>query len=126
MKATEISIVLVDDDGQTYVHTYRPPSGALVTAMAAIEAAREIGCSPPTAIGPVLRKVTTVEGEFQGRRKWEDEDTCIVGHPISVGSPVVRMGDLLPDEAKARSVETPHGPTTGTYRYRITVEVVLA
>lgn len=115
MRAKELRIVFEDDEGQTYIHTYRPPSGCLLNAVAAIEAARAIGCAPPTGIGPALRKVTEVEGHHY--------DGCLESGETIIypdEGATVRMKDLVPEAVSTMSMAR----NGERYRFRFDVTAV--
>ena len=62
MRAVELRIVFEDDDGKTYVQTFAPPNAAVLNAVAA---AMQMGSEEPPIVGPVLRKVSEVEGAVE-------------------------------------------------------------
>lgn len=117
MKAIELRIVFEDEDGNTYVRTYglNDPHRWLGKFMDGLEAADGEYFSLPEAetVGPVLRKVTEVEGAVE-----HDGDAWFV---VDGGNgPGVGVQDIVPEQVPLAEGPRPYR----TFRFRIDVTAV--
>ena len=129
MRAIEVNIVLEDDDGKTYVWTYKVNDPA--TARRVEGAVRDAmwiespaGSATMTQIGPVLRKVTEVEGRLV--REYTDEVARIAAPRDQSG--ILRSTGidehLFPDGIAAQYDDEKDDYAGPMYRFHFTVEAV--
>lgn len=129
MKAVELRIVFEDDEGKTYLKTYKSGDPRIATRV--LDAVRDVfweythdGSACMSSEGPVLRKVTEVEGTYEH----DCEGDWIMPKPLTYESESAHMESIVPREPQefVREERTPTSVKrfTALYRFRFDVTAV--
>ncbi len=131
MRAVELRIVFEDDEGKTYVETYEGTAAETAFRdLSVVEMERQnLGLHGPhqdvPRVGPVLRKVTEVEGRLVDREFHFDE--ALVAFPREPDGTMRCRGideHLFPDGVAAKYDDEKDDYAGPLYRFRIDVTAV--